>query len=104
MRGTRLWRPEDPRAPGHCAGLDHPFRRVDVADDHGRLRPAPHIPIRYVPCFLLRTWHTYQYGTAGRRAVIWGVGRPLSRPGMAYCMVACSVYLYIAILGVNVRK
>ena len=31
------------------------------------------------------------------------VGGPLSSPGMAYWMVACSVYLYIAILGANVR-
>ena len=33
-----------------------------------------------------------------------GVAGPLSSPGMAYWMVACSVYLYIAIFGVNVRS
>jgi hypothetical protein len=32
-----------------------------------------------------------------------GRWRGLSRPGMAYLMIACSVYLYIATLGVNVR-
>jgi hypothetical protein len=32
-----------------------------------------------------------------------GAGRPFSSPGMAYWMVACSVYSYIAILGVNIR-
>ena len=31
------------------------------------------------------------------------LARPLSSPGMAYWMIACSVYLYIAALGVNVR-
>ena len=31
------------------------------------------------------------------------VGGALSSPGMAYWMVACSVYLYIVILGANVR-
>jgi len=41
--------------------------------------------------------------TAGRRAVIWPLAGPVSSPGMAYWMVACSVYLYIAILGANVR-
>jgi len=41
--------------------------------------------------------------SAGRRAVIWPLARPLSSPGMAYWMVACSVYLHIAILGANVR-
>ena len=41
--------------------------------------------------------------TAGRRAVIWPLARPLSSPGMAYWMVACSVYLYIVTLGANVR-
>ena len=41
--------------------------------------------------------------TAGRRAVIWGVGGPPSSPDMTYWMIACTVYLYIAILGVNVR-
>ena len=41
--------------------------------------------------------------TAGRRAVIWPLAEPLSSPGMAYWMVACSVYLYIATSGANVR-
>jgi hypothetical protein len=40
---------------------------------------------------------------AGRRAVIWPLAGPLRSPGMAYWMVACSVYLYIAILGAKVR-
>ena len=40
---------------------------------------------------------------AGRRAVIWPLAGPLRSPGMAYWMVAYSVYLYIAILGANVR-
>jgi hypothetical protein len=31
------------------------------------------------------------------------VGGPLSSPGMAYLMIACSVYLYIAIRGATVR-
>jgi hypothetical protein len=31
------------------------------------------------------------------------VGGPLNGPGMAHWMAACSVYLYIAILGANVR-
>jgi hypothetical protein len=41
--------------------------------------------------------------SAGRRAVIWALAGHLSSPGMAYWMVACSVYLYIAILGATVR-
>ena len=40
---------------------------------------------------------------AGRRAIIWGVGRPLGSPGMAYWMIACSGYLSIVIFGVTVR-
>lgn len=40
---------------------------------------------------------------AGRGAVIWPLAGPLSSPGMAYWMVAYFVYLYIAILGANVR-
>src|ERR1035441_5911365 len=39
--------PEGPRAPGHCVGLDRPFRRVDVAYDQSRLRLAPHIVTSY---------------------------------------------------------
>jgi hypothetical protein len=31
------------------------------------------------------------------------VGGPLSSPGMAYWMVVCSVYSYIAVLGANIR-
>ena len=41
--------------------------------------------------------------TAGRRAVIWALAGHLGSLGMAYWMVACSVYLYIAVLGANVR-
>jgi hypothetical protein len=41
--------------------------------------------------------------TAGRRAVIWPLAGPLSSPGIAHLVVACSVYLYIATLGTNVR-
>ncbi len=41
--------------------------------------------------------------SAGRRAVIRALAGPLSRPGMAYWMIACAVYLYIVTLGVNVR-
>ena len=37
-----------------------------------------------------------------RRAAIRGLPGPLS-PGMAYWMVACTVYLFIVTLGVNVR-
>jgi hypothetical protein len=40
---------------------------------------------------------------AATRAVMWGVGRPLSRPGMTYWMTACSVFLYIVMLGLNIR-
>jgi hypothetical protein len=40
---------------------------------------------------------------AGRRAVTWPLAGPLRSPGMPYWMVACSVYLYIAILGANVH-
>ena len=41
--------------------------------------------------------------SAGRRAVIWPLAGPFSSPDMAYWMVTRSEYLYIAILGANVR-
>jgi hypothetical protein len=39
----------------------------------------------------------------GGGAVIRALPGPLSSPGMAYWMVACTVYLFIVTLGVNVR-
>lgn len=50
-------------------------------------------------------WQTCHWHTERRvGARLFGAfAGPLSRPGMAYWMIACSVYLYIATLGVNVR-
>jgi hypothetical protein len=63
--------------------------------------PAQESPLGHGPQARPRQEIKRQNGGSGRGYL--AVGGPLSSPGMAYWMVACSVYLYIAILGANVR-
>src|SRR5208337_3313532 len=65
--------------------------------------PPPHRSARYEPANAEHRQSAVPLRSAGRRAVIWALAGHLSSPGMAYWMVACSVYLYIAILGANAR-
>jgi hypothetical protein len=76
LSGRKLGRAEDRRHP------DHPFSCGSPATS-ACPEPTP-------------------YRRVGAR-LFGALARPLSSPGMAYWMIACSVYLYITTLGVNVR-
>gem|GEM_PF-3477762 len=85
-----------------CSITRYPFRRLL---GHRKTESAPWIP-QWSGAGRqgYRPWGTVvPLRSAGRRAVIWALAGHLSSPGMAYWMVASSVYLYIAILGANAR-
>jgi hypothetical protein len=70
-------------------------------------RPPPHLPAEQKCRICVHHGRTVTRQSAahigGSARGYLAVGGPISSPGMAYWLVACSVYLYIAIFGANVR-
>jgi hypothetical protein len=74
---------------------------MPVTEDHFAIS-ARHNALIWMPRLVaLEVPPTAQSGGYARGYL--AVGGPFSSPRMAYWMTVCSVYLYIAILGANVR-